>query len=278
MSVSTVDLQNLLNKVGGILIVDGKAGNETNIAIRDARAAAGLPPGGVDDALIGWLTKQPDPSPIVPTESVVFIARQEVSSRPNYDARCAKPTWPGGDSGITIGIGYDLRFQGDFESCWAPRLQAATAAALRPWIGKPGTQAGAVSLAAYSIPFFSAWDVFAAVTLPKEVQSTAGAFGDLSVLPPLCRGALVSLVYNRGPSLGLSGDPDGKRREMLAIRNLIQAGQLDQVPAEFASMLRLWPDAPGLRARRLAEADMWKRGLAQAAQSSPAPTPTPATA
>lgn len=268
--VSTIELQNLLNKVGGILVVDGKAGNETNIAVRDARAAAGLPPGGVDDALIEWLTKQPDPSPVVPTEGIVFIARQEVSSRPNYDANCSKPTWPGGASGITIGIGYDLRFQRDFDSCWAPRLPADTVAALRPWLGKQGTQAGAQSLADHRIPFFAAWDVFTAVTLPAEVKSTEVAYGDLTPLPPLCRAALVSLVYNRGPDLGQKGDPDGRRREMMEIHDLIQAGKLDEVPAQFISMERLWPTAAGLRARRAAEADMWKRGLAGATQPASA--------
>lgn len=267
-TVSMVELQQLLNKVGGILQVDGKAGPETELAIRDAREAAGLPAGGVDDALVAWLQQQPDPSPVVPTEGVVFIARQEVSSRTNYDRACAKPTWPGGESGVTIGIGYDLRFQGDFESCWAPRLPAATAAALRPWIGKPGSAAAAASLSQYSIPFFAAWDVFTALTLPAEVKSTEGAYGDLMPLPPLCRAALVSLVYNRGPSLGDPGDTGGSRSEMRAIHDLIQKNELDKVPAQFLSMQRLWPNAAGLRARRAAEAQMWQDGLAAAKTSA----------
>jgi len=263
--VSTVELQQLLNKVGGLLDTDGKAGPATQQAISDARAAAGLPAGTqADDALIAWLQQQPNPSGVVPTEGVVFIARQEVTSRSYYDRNCAVPTWPGGASGITIGIGYDLRFQADFEKCWVPCLPAATAAALRLWVGKQGTADAAKSLGSVTVPFFDAWKVFTEVTLPAEVKSAEGAYGDLMKLPPLCRAALVSLVYNRGPDLGLNGDPQGKRTEMRNIRDLINAGKLDQVPAQFVSMERLWPTVAGLRARRAAEAQLWQDGLKQA--------------
>ena len=61
------------------------------------------------------------PCPGIATKAVNFIAQQEVSNRANYDAVVAKPTCPGGDSGITIGVGYDLRFEtADFEADWGP--------------------------------------------------------------------------------------------------------------------------------------------------------------
>ncbi|WP_448206606.1 hypothetical protein [Azospirillum sp. sgz302134] len=261
--VTTVELQQLLNKVGGMLTTDGVAGPATRQAISDARAMAGLPAGTeADDALVAWLQQQPDPSPVVPTEGVVFIACQEVSSRAYYDKYCSAPTWPGGKSGITIGIGYDLRFQPDFETCWAPILPADVAGALRPWLGKLGTADGATALASFKVPFFDSWKVFTETTLPAEVKSTEGAYGDLMKLPPLCRAALVSLVYNRGPALTSA---DGSRTEMATIKDLIDANKLDQVPAQFISMQRLWPNAAGLRDRRAAEANLWQKGLTEVA-------------
>ncbi|WP_207462492.1 hypothetical protein [Azospirillum sp. SYSU D00513] len=261
-----IELQQLLNKVGGLLTTDGAIGPATVQAIHDAYALAGLPVSDqASDELIAWLRQQPDPSPVLPTEGVVFIAQQEVSSRAYYDKFEASPCWPGGASGITIGVGYDLHFQADFETCWAPQLDAATAAALRPWIGKQGSQEGADTLKPYKIPFFAAWKAFTATTLPAEVKATEGAYGDITTLPPLCRAALVSLVYNRGPSLG----PDPSRTEMHTILTLIQAGKLDEVPAQFLSMQRLWPATSGLHQRRAAEAALWQKGL----QSADAPAP-----
>lgn len=258
--ISTLELQKLLNKVGGLLVTDGQSGPATRQAISDARVAAGLPPGDqADDALVSWLQTQPDPSPVVPTEGVVFIARQEVSSRAYYDGHCSMPTWPGGESGITIGIGYDLRFQSDFTTCWKPCLPAATSEALTPWIGKQGSQAAAAALSSLRIPFFDAWKVFTETTLPAEVKSTESVYGDLTRLPGLCRAALVSLVYNRGTSL--TGDG---RREMATIRDLINANKLTEVPAQFISMERLWPTVAGLRQRRADEANLWTQGLKQA--------------
>src|SRR3546814_15171840 len=107
------------------------------------------------------------------------------------------------------------------------------------------------------IPFSAAWQVFGKRALPRAIGDTGRCYGDLAALPPLCRGTLVSLVYNRGTDL--RGDT---RREMAAIKRHITDGRLDLVPQELESMKRLWPTSLGLCKRREKEAGMWRPGPA----------------
>jgi GH24 family phage-related lysozyme (muramidase) len=258
-------LQRLLNKVGGLLPEDDAFGPQTEDAVRDAQLMAGLAPTGIADAaLTSWLEAQPDPNRVIPTSAIAYIAREEVSSRAAYKTNYHRPVWPGGDSGVTIGIGYDLRMQSAerYEADWRDLLPAADLEALRQCLGRPGSAALADSLNACSVPLAAAWVNFAARVLPRYVDDTRRAFGDaqFDALPPLCRGALVSLVYNRGAQLD-EPPPQDRRREMRAIRGHIARGDLARVAGEFRAMKRLWPNTAGLRARRDREADMWERGL-----------------
>ena len=43
-------------------------------------------------------------------KSLDALVRFEIGSRAQYEKLYAQPTWPGGESGVTIGIGYDLGF------------------------------------------------------------------------------------------------------------------------------------------------------------------------
>lgn len=180
-----------------------------------------------------------------------------MGSRKYYDQHTAKPHWPGASSGITIGIGYDLRFQNEnFEADWRPVLTDAQKARLRPFLGKKGSKAEAASLSDIQVGFPAAWKVFTAKTLSKYVAQTRAAFPGSQNLPPLCFGVLVSLVYNRGP--GMSGD---SRKEMRAIRDHIQNRNFGKVANELEAMKRLWPNSAGLKGRRDREAALWRKGL-----------------
>ncbi|GAB4369008.1 MAG: hypothetical protein Kow00114_28550 [Kiloniellaceae bacterium] len=255
------ELQDLLNRIGALLTCDGDFGGGTEAAVKEAQGLAGLPVTGVaDGALWGWLEQQPEPSTVIPTEAVSFIVREEVGSRKFYDQHVAVPHFPGEASGVTIGVGYDLRFQepADFEADWAGILTPQQMARLRPHLGKAGSAAAVAALGDLRIAFPDAWKVFVKRALPRGIQQTENCYGALAALPPLCRGALVSLVYNRGTKL--TGD---SRREMKAIRDHIDAGRLDKVATEFENMKRLWPGSEGLRKRRDKEAEMWRRGLSE---------------
>ena len=204
-------------------------------------------------------------TPLTHPEAVDLIVFAEVTSRRTYEARYIRPTWPGGESGVTIGIGYDLAHHDadDLALDW-PTLLPSTRAALERACGVSGMPAKdlVAKLSGVIVPWDAAYACFRDRTLPKFERLTADAFPGSLDLPPLCFGALVSLVYNRGTSMGAQGKPSwDSRREMRAIRDLIADGRLADVPAQFRAMKRLWPGVGGLLTRRDAEAAMWERGL-----------------
>jgi hypothetical protein len=187
-----------------------------------------------------------------------------VSSRQFYDTKCARPTWPGGASGVTIGVGYDLGYQGKFDADWSDLLTPVQMDALRPWLGRQGAtaSAGPAQLQAISIPWHAAWTVFIRRSLPGEITLTRSTFHGPEALRPLCLGVLVSLVYNRGTSMTDSTQFPGNRKEMRDIRDAVAAGRLGDVPAALRAMKRLWPEGNGLRDRREREAKLFEEGLA----------------
>src|SRR6266699_1563082 len=139
-----ITAQELLNRGGAILDPDGDFGIGTEGAVREFQDAAGLPDTGVIDAAT-WrkLRRLPEPSTEIPTRAVTFIGREEVGSRRLYDIQGGRPTWPGGDSGVTIGIGYDLGYQTSFDNDWSGLLTPTHMSSLRPWLGVQGPAAAA---------------------------------------------------------------------------------------------------------------------------------------
>lgn len=259
-------VQDLLNRAGALLESDGIFGLATLRAVRDFRAAGGLPAADcIDAALWAVLRALPEPSPDLPTRAVAFIAREEVGGHDFYDRQAIHPEWPGGVSGVTIGVGYDLGYQAGFAADWAGLLPPADIATLLPWVGVTGSAArdAIAGLAGITIPWQAAWHGFIHRTLPQEVARTRATFIPPAGtrLSPLCFGVLVSLVYNRGAGMA---DPPGsdRRREMRDIRAAVATGRFDQVPAALLAMRRLWPPGNGLIGRREREAALFAAGLA----------------
>ncbi len=266
---AVAEAQDLLNRDGALLLDDGKFGAGTAAAVREFRAARKLPDSGdIDAALWAQLRLLPLPNASIPTRAVAFIAREEVSSRSYYAQFCARPSWPGGASGVTLGVGYDLGYQADFERDWSDQFSAAQIARLKKWVGIKGAPAKAAiaPLADVSVPWHAAWEGYVRRTLPQEVKSTVSTFvvpPATAALPPLCLGVLVSLVYNRGAGM-IDNSPNDPRKEMRQIRDAVAQGKFAQVPDAIRSMRRLWPAGNGLRARREREAELFEVGLAQA--------------
>lgn len=206
---------------------------------------------------------------MIPLQCIDFIVAAETGGEAYYNRFACHPVWPGGISGITIGVGYDLGEQdaAGFQKDWGTALPAATIQALAPAVGVKGgsdavdgqLQALVKQLSGIVIPWEVANQVFANDTLPLFETRTLAAFPGLGTLNGLCQGAMVSLVYNRGTSLA-----GPSRTEMQVIHDLIQAGNPAGVPDQFRAMKRLWPNAPGLQQRRDGEADMFQQGLAAA--------------
>jgi hypothetical protein len=175
------------------------------------------------------------------------------------------PIWPRENSGVTIGVGWDLGHASVTETsrAWSPHLNAATLALLVSVSGRKGEAASDVlpHVKHLVIPWESALSVFENVTLPVWYMRTLRIYPQVVELHGDCAAALVGLVFNRGTSL--SGD---RRVEMAEIQRLLRNGDLQKIPEQIRKMKRLWPDLQGLRNRREKEADLFESGLVPAGE------------
>lgn len=179
----------------------------------------------------------------------------------------AKPDWPGGQSGVTIGFGYDLGYVtvDQCESDWGELVKPGSLSRLRTVIGLRALRARnrIGTLADIRVSRRAAEQVFDARTLPLYELRTAQAFPGVEALPEDARGALVSLVYNRGTSM-VDNSPEDRRREMRAIRDAVAEGDLAAIAAQLRSMKRLWEGKGlgGLITRREEEARLVESAIA----------------
>lgn len=196
------------------------------------------------------------------TKGIQAIINWETSGEECYKKN---PIWPGGESGVTIGVGWDLGQTPVSETsrAWAPHLDAATLALLVSVSGRKGEAAKEVlkHVRHLVISWTSALSVFENVTLPTWYMRTLRIYPQVVDLPGDCAAALVSLCFNRGTSL--SGE---RRREMCNIQALLRTGNLKEIPKQLREMKRLWPTVEGLRNRRMQEADLFEGGLIPAGE------------
>ncbi len=206
---------------------------------------------------------------LTPAASKLILDYEVGGGQKYYEKKLLHPTWPGGASGVTIGVGYDLGYNTStqFQADWGTRLAAADFTRLKACLGsKAATAKGLVpGVKDISVPWTAASAVFFALTVPRFHREAEGAFPGMDKLPGDAQGALVSLVFNRGASM--KGD---SRREMRAIRELVPKGDLKGIAAQLRSMERLWKgkNLDGLIARREAEAK-----LVENAKGDPLTTP-----
>ena len=271
---------------------DGFYGSGTARAVRTIQRRFGLPQTGeVDEPMaeamglelfgpLGgdgsrYLTLPDDL--VVPPEGFDFLVFHETGGQSLYDREFARPIWPvprdsSEFSGVTIGCGYDLgQYDRDtFLADWAAVLPAAHVERLLPMVGVRANHPDAGSNYAelgdfvdrnadIVVDWTTSMRVFLATSLPVHAARALAAFPGLDHLPPRCRAALVSLVYNRGD--GMEGD---RRREMRDIRDAIARGDAASVPGHLRAMRRLWRSG-GLRRRREEEAELFEWGLAAGA-------------
>lgn len=195
------------------------------------------------------------PSP----KALALILEYEVGGgKSYYEKYLAKPTWPGGASGMTLGIGVDCGYYSPTELeklfNFLPKNQLEI---VKGASGKTG-QAGKAYTQQYKnsgivISWERAVSIFNSLIWPKFARLAERAFPDLDKLCDDAYGAIVSLVFNRGSSL--VGD---SRREMRAIKQLISNKDYKGIAREFQKMKRIWKGKglDGLLARRDAESNL----------------------
>ena len=183
-----------------------------------------------------------------------FIIEQETGGEDEYNKH---PEWPGEQSGITIGIGYDCGFNeaSTISRDWATKVDRIDLARLVAVSGLKGEEAHAKLplIKDMTIPWEAALEVFEEVTVPKFYAQMLRIYPQADELAPEQTAALLSLVFNRGSSL--SGE---RRVEMVGIKEALAKGDLDEIPDLFREMKRLWPNTLGLRLRRDREAELFE--------------------
>ncbi|WP_143451035.1 hypothetical protein [Janthinobacterium sp. BJB301] len=200
--------------------------------------------------------------------AITLITTFEVTDRARYEAKFQQPIWPAGESGVTIGIGYDLGYVTVdwLNEDWEARLADGELATLRKVCGLTGEEARDALAQVRDVAV--SWDIadqqFRTRLLPRYVALTLARLPNTDKLSDDSLGALVSLVYNRGASFRKDGP---RYREMRMIRQHMVNEAYDAIPAELRSMARLWTGVPNMRGlvlRRELEAALFERGLKSA--------------
>jgi hypothetical protein len=193
-----------------------------------------------------------------------MIVMFEVSSQAAYEAKYQPPTWPGGASGVTIGIGYDVGYvsQQLLWQDWQGAISDAMINALLPAVGVRGAAAQGLAQSlrtSVTVPWTPAITVHRTKVIPKWIALVQKYLPNTDKLDGDSLGALVSLTYNRGASFDQAGD---RFTEMRNIKTDMTSEKFADIPGQIRSMKRLWPTVRGLQIRRDSEAALFQAGLA----------------
>jgi GH24 family phage-related lysozyme (muramidase) len=267
--MKVVEIQNRLNELGfGPIPPTGHYGRITTAAVARFQRSRGL----LDDGIAGPITMaalfEDDPSKRfvwISQAAVDLIIESEITSESVYNRRYQRPIYPGQQSGVTIGIGYDLGYndEAQIREDWSDLVNAVTLRRLLSASGIKGASAQNKILRMQDIliPFDAAKQVFLERTLPRYTDMALRAYPGLDKLRPSALGAIVSLVFNRGTSFRGS-----TRMEMAALAPVIFQQNYQRMADLVLAMRRLWDGVsengniesrvPGLIRRREREASL----------------------
>ena len=200
---------------------------------------------------------------MISKRAIELIIQHEVGGRAVYEKRYQKPIWAGGDSGLTIGLGYDVGYvkEAQLFSDWQG-LNLNFLNALKRFCGVKGEIVKTMmrgEVLNVIIPYNIAYEVFVKKSIPKYYALTKKIYPQLDELNDDTRGALVSMVYNRGAKL------DGEsRKEMKAIVDLVAKKDYEGIAEQIEKSKRLWEGKglDGLVIRRESEADLVRDSMA----------------
>lgn len=194
---------------------------------------------------------------IASKKSINLLISAEVSSEAYYNKLLTHPTWPKGESGVTIGIGYDLGQMSSeaITEDWKDYVSVEDLHTMLSVSGLKGTKAQAAlpKTKKVTVTFDSACQVFYKRSLPKFAKMTRGIYPGLELLEPDAVGALISMVYNRGAALNGPG-----RVEMKSIVHLVPVKDYAGIAAMVLHSKRLWVGKNGMAGiitRRTTEAN-----------------------
>lgn len=209
------------------------------------------------DEVLGPAETEPEHNLVVSRRGLEQIVQFEISSEDYYRRRLSRPIWPKGESGITIGIGYDLGYnpKAQIRNDWKGRISDENLDKLVEVAGLKGESAhdALPSVQHIKVSLEAAKEVFYTSALPKYAKLTRNAYPGVEDLPADAQAMLLSLIFNSGTRMS-----ESRRREMKAIQPLVIAKDLNGIAEQLLSMKRIWDKSvlPGLHVRRDKEAQM----------------------
>lgn len=197
------------------------------------------------------LFTRPDP-PMLGKLGYDLIIEFEVGGRSGYKNR---PEWPGGASGVTVGIGYDLGYFSPtvIKQDWYNLPERDRLAGVSGITGRRA-QSRLEQVHDIIVVWGTAIEVFEDVDITRTFGQCQRAFPGFDELRPNAQAALVSLVFNRGNSLN-----GPNRSEMRAIRYDVPRKDYEDMAAQERKMIRVWSGMSiekGMVRRRYAEAKL----------------------
>lgn len=207
-------------------------------------------------------------------KSINAIINFEVTDENYYNEHYLHPTWPGGDSGVTVGIGYDLGMNSREQIIrdWTGNVNLNFVALMANLSGITGLNAKAKCTGLVkniTVPYASSYSVFVNNTLPRFCKAALHVYPGLDQLNPDTQGAIVSLVYNRGNAFGVPNKPSwDSRKEMRELVDLIANKDYPGIADAIRRMKRIWEGKGlnGLLERRDTEADIVLHSINDLAQ------------
>ena len=192
----------------------------------------------------------------ISNNSIEKIIDAEISSEAYYNKFLAAPSWPTGQSGVTVGIGYDLGYntKSQIRADWQGLVNANILAYMLSVAGLTGLTAKSkvtANVKGFKIPLDIAKKVFIEKTLPRYCKDTLTAYPTADQLHANAAGGLVMLVFNRGSSFGTVGKKSWEtRKEMRELKPLIDAQNYTAIAAKIRAMKRLWDGLDDVNLKR----------------------------
>src|SRR5262249_33701324 len=119
--------------------------------------------------------------PQISERAIQLIVYFEVTDEATYRRKYERPTWPGLNSGVTIGIGYDVGYipsRAQLWSDWRGQIPDQMISELEPAVGVKGPRAGELArelVRTVLVPWDVANRVFRALTVPRFTEFTIDA-------------------------------------------------------------------------------------------------------
>jgi hypothetical protein len=186
----------------------------------------------------------------VSKKTIDFIFQEETGGREYYEKHGARPSWPKGSSGLTVGAGYDLGYNSleEIQKDWKGIASDQVIKLMQSVSGLRGQKAAnaltSKIINGIYIPYELAYKQYVNRVIKPEITLTVKAFPEAEKLNPDTLGILTSVVYNRGTDLTDNDIKAQDRREMRQIKALVPKKDYKGIAAQIRSMKRLWDGIP----------------------------------